>query len=313
MATESKMKLNRIEWIDITKGIAIFLMVIGHTSIPVPLSKWIWSFHMPLFFIISGLLFNKEKYTSIKYFFKSRIRSLAIPYIVFSSIILFTRNDLSWTRWLYEGWMNGWALWFIPVLFITELFCFYLTRLNYLIIISFTIAFIGCIFCWTSIRLPYNLDVCFMAGAFYLIGFIFKDKIKELQFKRILVIALLITNLVLSLLLPRTDMANNACGIYPFNMLNAIIGTVSIILFSKLLVNNKYLIIFRRFYNWAGSNTIIILGLSQWINILMKDSLGNNSLPFLSIGRHILLWLFLWIISLVLNRYFPFLIGKKTK
>lgn len=36
----------RIEWIDIAKGMAIFLMVCGHTSIPENLSNWIWSFHM---------------------------------------------------------------------------------------------------------------------------------------------------------------------------------------------------------------------------------------------------------------------------
>ena len=40
----------RIDWIDLTKGIAIFLMVCGHTSSPLSLSYWIWSFHMPLFF-----------------------------------------------------------------------------------------------------------------------------------------------------------------------------------------------------------------------------------------------------------------------
>ena len=42
----------RIDWIDIAKGIGIFLMVVGHTSIPSFLSNYIFSFHMPLFFII---------------------------------------------------------------------------------------------------------------------------------------------------------------------------------------------------------------------------------------------------------------------
>lgn len=49
--------LQRIKWIDLTKGVAIFLMVCGHTGIPSLISNWIWSFHMPLFFIISGMLF----------------------------------------------------------------------------------------------------------------------------------------------------------------------------------------------------------------------------------------------------------------
>lgn len=62
----------RIDWIDLTKGIAIFLMVCGHTSIPLPISNWIWSFHMPLFFIISGILFNATKYPNFNLFIKKR-------------------------------------------------------------------------------------------------------------------------------------------------------------------------------------------------------------------------------------------------
>ena len=49
--------LQRIKWIDLTKGVAIFLMVCGHTGIPSLISNWIWSFHMPLFFIISECYF----------------------------------------------------------------------------------------------------------------------------------------------------------------------------------------------------------------------------------------------------------------
>lgn len=38
--------LQRIKWIDLTKGVAIFLMVCGHTGIPSLISNWIWSFHI---------------------------------------------------------------------------------------------------------------------------------------------------------------------------------------------------------------------------------------------------------------------------
>lgn len=34
--------LQRIKWIDLTKGVAIFLMVCGHTGIPSLISNWIW-------------------------------------------------------------------------------------------------------------------------------------------------------------------------------------------------------------------------------------------------------------------------------
>lgn len=63
----------RIEWIDIAKGIAIFLVVIGHcipdaaspTGISVPgyrmLHDVIYSFHMPLFFFLAGYLVVRKK------------------------------------------------------------------------------------------------------------------------------------------------------------------------------------------------------------------------------------------------------------
>ena len=54
----------RIEWVDIAKGIGIFLMVMGHTGIPRIGNQWIYSFHMPLFFFISGFLFN----TSVNFY-----------------------------------------------------------------------------------------------------------------------------------------------------------------------------------------------------------------------------------------------------
>lgn len=54
IATTNK-KHRRIAWIDIAKAIAIILMVIGHECMNIrPIYVIIFSFHMPLFFILSG-------------------------------------------------------------------------------------------------------------------------------------------------------------------------------------------------------------------------------------------------------------------
>lgn len=54
------MEINRIEWVDIAKGIAILLVVLGHTGLAVGsaryLDAFIYSFHLPLFFVLSGYL-----------------------------------------------------------------------------------------------------------------------------------------------------------------------------------------------------------------------------------------------------------------
>lgn len=48
-------KNNRIQWVDVAKGMAILLMVVGHEINYMPyVYPLIFSFHMPLFFILSG-------------------------------------------------------------------------------------------------------------------------------------------------------------------------------------------------------------------------------------------------------------------
>ena len=60
----------RIEYIDIAKGIGMILVVIGHCindkTFP---GTWIYSFHMPLFFVLSGLCFSDKKYPTFLPFY----------------------------------------------------------------------------------------------------------------------------------------------------------------------------------------------------------------------------------------------------
>ena len=48
--------MERISWIDIEKGLAIVLMVIGHSALPQNLSNFIFAFHMPVFLSSQDLL-----------------------------------------------------------------------------------------------------------------------------------------------------------------------------------------------------------------------------------------------------------------
>ena len=81
---------NRIEWIDIAKGIAIILVVYGHAGLAnIPLlEKWVCAFHMPFFFFISGILFSVDKYPTINKFLQRRWKTLIRPYLFFSIICL---------------------------------------------------------------------------------------------------------------------------------------------------------------------------------------------------------------------------------
>ena len=55
------MNMSRIQSIDNAKGIGIILVVIGHSvDVFSAIGVSISSFHMPLFFILSGFLFNEN-------------------------------------------------------------------------------------------------------------------------------------------------------------------------------------------------------------------------------------------------------------
>ena len=51
----------RLIWIDQARGVAMLLVILGHAQLGKVSQSFIYSFHMPLFFIISGLTFQKEK------------------------------------------------------------------------------------------------------------------------------------------------------------------------------------------------------------------------------------------------------------
>ena len=55
----------RIEYIDMMKGFAMILVILGHISyIPYSLKILIYIFHIPLFFFLSGFTLNIKKYNS---------------------------------------------------------------------------------------------------------------------------------------------------------------------------------------------------------------------------------------------------------
>ena len=74
--------MQRNSQIDTLKGIGILLVVLGHNWITLEekgtLFQLIYSFHMPLFFIISGV-FTKEKENLLS-FTKNKIDSILKPY-----------------------------------------------------------------------------------------------------------------------------------------------------------------------------------------------------------------------------------------
>lgn len=78
---------NRVQWIDAAKGIGIFLVVYGHSM--APQNHYVYLFHMPLFFIISGYLFNSRN--TWKQFCWRKFITLYIPFVGWNAVVILTR------------------------------------------------------------------------------------------------------------------------------------------------------------------------------------------------------------------------------
>ena len=71
----------RILWIDYAKSICIYLVLLGHAHASQPVTDFIYTFHMPLFFFLSGCLFSFEKHPNFKEFAIKRFKGLMVPYL----------------------------------------------------------------------------------------------------------------------------------------------------------------------------------------------------------------------------------------
>lgn len=194
----------RLSWIDALKGFGIILVVFAHYKLPLALDTYIFSFHMPLFFFISGFLFNFIKYAeSPAKFVKGRFVTLIIPYFAFalftlifyyildevyspgvSSFKIF-ESDIFYiiysilyaqTRMIaYNG-----PLWFLTCLFVTELLFYWIAKRYYWqqwkLVVSLIIAgIIGYLYpVYVPYTLPWNADVALTAIVFYGTGNLFR-------------------------------------------------------------------------------------------------------------------------------------------
>ena len=123
--------MKRIEYIDGLRGFAIFLMVVGHVipdlylnrQIVLPnLQTWIYAFHMPLFFTISGYFIYRDSKITAKEAMNQiykKFLQLLLPAFVMSLLYSFIwKTDFS----------NNY--WFLYALFKFYLFCVIIQYIN---------------------------------------------------------------------------------------------------------------------------------------------------------------------------------------
>lgn len=84
------MQDEKIKYMNIAKAIGAILMVVGHTESP--LTNIIYLFHMPLFFFISGYLYNELYTDNIFLLIKTKIKTLYVPFISYEILFLILHN-----------------------------------------------------------------------------------------------------------------------------------------------------------------------------------------------------------------------------
>lgn len=121
---------NRILWIDYSKGIGIFLVVLGHLNrsfinanimFNSPMidfiDRWIYAFHMPLFFFLSGLFFYETiQKQSLNIFIIRKIKTIAYPYIIWSIFQGILQIKLKGVTNNQITWGNIFAIWYQPIM-----------------------------------------------------------------------------------------------------------------------------------------------------------------------------------------------------
>ncbi|MCC8422692.1 acyltransferase family protein, partial [Photorhabdus thracensis] len=137
------MHLNkRIDWVDSLKFLGMFYIYIGHLGQSAGnIYPFVFSFHVPLFFFISGLFFsstenNRKLMNSVYKSFKG----ILIPYFIFSfiSVIIISIQNSASPHEVFEmvklcllGVRNNipaGSLWFLPCLFLVVLYQSFLFR-----------------------------------------------------------------------------------------------------------------------------------------------------------------------------------------
>jgi polysaccharide biosynthesis protein PslL len=283
----------RIEYMDIARGIGILLVVLGHNdfeALSVYIHQVIYSFHIPLFFFLSGYFVNTSN--SFFDFFKKRFNGLLKPYfftlflIYFVSVSFekmgFTMAITRIVKALYgTGHYIDWVqLWFLPELFVVSLYAFiFITLVSKLhnrwitwgillltLVASlpflktfypFTIALFGKQY--ELYGLPFGLDLVFLSGFFFILGNEVRQVTTEKTFDNLFVlvgtfIGLIVLNYFFTY---EIDFNIRQYESFPVNTIEAILGILFILALSRQIeVHTTRL---ASVFKYLGNISLIIL------------------------------------------------------
>ena len=336
----------RPNYIDLSKAIGMFCVILGHFiycfDIPfVPnsgmtkVSHFVTLFHMPFFFTVSGLV-SSFKVDNIKQYFVRQCKTLLLPYIVWGSILGLGYTVLEYTRGQhlsvfpkfiialisgsdFKGCSLGWAsqLWFVYALFFIKILIgFGVATKNMLWRnVYFGILLLGGItMLFLPINpLPFRIDCILVGLLFVIIGYKFKEMLFSLNETRQRSVVVLLVSALIITLLEMFYMDNTARQCLSINanyygnipalfLVSGVSGAIMLLSFSKLTFV-KY-----EFIRTMSNGLICYLALHKVLFYILHKIYNIDSV-FGMVATSLLVFAMLYPITLIVNKFFPFLLG----
>ena len=318
--------MNRNNSVDIAKGIGIFLVIWSHTVCPV--IPQLCLFHMPVFFMLSGYVFNRKE--SFENTLRKKIRSLIVPLLFFFafqriSFILIamaggtfkTAYLLPWTS--IPPWQIMGVLWFIISLF-TVIMIYSLINLIRSDILKFAasllLTFSGHLLDNFNIHLPLYLGSSLSMIFFFHAGVMLAaaDLKKIGPARNWAVLGVLSVGLFIvwvHFYQPNVVMAYNYFGGNFFLTLGImLLGCFMLLINSKLI---DYVPRMNKALAYIGMNSLTVFAVHPVVlqAIYLAFPKRTVTVPGGMIISVIVLGLCL-VINILLQKYFPFVFGKKV-
>lgn len=334
--TENK---KRILWLDRLKGIAFYFVIVGHMSINKVLKSYIYSFHMPIFFFMTGFNFNIEKTynTKFKDYFLKLFKRMLVPYIwmqLLSMCIRFLISAVSsrkevpvalYIRGIIYGNNNvieapSNPLYFVLLLFLAELALYFIIKLargnvtaTYAIslaLLPLSLATRGESFIWHANVVPATI-IFIMIG--HLLSSIYKEyeqKIGSMNMIKTLIAFVLFAALGFAAwkLNGRISIHGNKYGEdFILCVISALSSSIALALFAMKLPNSKLL-------SLVGMNTLFYMGLHKPLILLLEVLFKPyKTAPWFVICGSVVIFLGLVPITLIFKHFAPFVLGQSPK
>ena len=342
------MPRKRLTYLDMAKGIGIFLVILGHIEyIREDTLKWISSFHMPLFFVIGGILAYEKREEGRPLFsaLAARARGTLVPYAAFT-IMLLTMNTLE--HFLDPGALSGaqlarqyvdaatgygiHILWFLPAYFTAGAIFLLLERrlrpvsrnlaILLLAVGAYGVTVIFRLDQYAVTDLPLigfaGMDLLItllrgiLAMPFLLMGWYLGAFYGRLPRKAFPVLALLlIPGGILALHLSVFDL--HYLYVEPWHYLAAFLSCAGLTALMRALPAIRPLA-------WLGRNSLVIMCTHATFFVVYYVSLGmffiDNRIPLpqpvFNLGVAVLVCAAEIPVVLIFNRYFGYLLGRKS-